>query len=68
MNTSRGEIHDETADTKALESVRFYGVGVNVLSGEVSENFDPLSSPLVLAANNGFNVVITPILVVGQKM
>ena len=60
INTSRGEILDEAAASKALESGRLYGVGVDVLSGEVSENFDPLSSPLVLAANTGFNVVITP--------
>lgn len=60
INTSRGEILDEAAASQALESGRLYGVGVDVLSGEVSENFDPLSSPLVLSANNGLNVVITP--------
>ena len=60
INTSRGEILDETAATKALEPGRLYGVGVDVLSGELSENFDHLSSPLVLATNNGFNVVTTP--------
>ncbi len=60
INTSRGEILDEIAASQALESGRLYGVGVDVLSGEVSENFDLLSSPLVLAANNGLNVVITP--------
>ena len=60
INTSRGEILDEFAASQALESGRLYGVGVDVLSGEVSENFDLLSSPLVSAANNGLNVVITP--------
>lgn len=60
INTSRGELLDETATSQALESGHLYGVGVDVLSGEVSDNFNPLSSPLVLSANNGFNVVITP--------
>lgn len=60
INTSRGEVLDETAATEALKSGRLYGVGVDVLSGELSENFDPLSSPLVLASINGLNVVITP--------
>ena len=60
INTSRGEILDEAAASQALESGRLNGVGVDVLSGELSENFDPLSSPLVLSANNGLNVVITP--------
>ena len=60
INTSRGEILDEIAASQALESGLLYGVGVDVLSGEVSENFDLLSSPLVMAANNGLNVVITP--------
>ena len=60
INTSRGEILDEAATSQALESGHLYGVGVDVLSGEVSDKFDPLSSPLVLSANNGFNVVITP--------
>ena len=60
INTSRGEILDEIAASQALESGRLYGVGVDVLSGEVSENFDLLSSPLVKAANHGLNVVITP--------
>ena len=60
LNTSRGEILDEIAASHAIESRHLYGVGVDVLSGEVSENFDPLSSPLVLAAKKGFNVVVTP--------
>lgn len=60
LNTSRGEILDEIAASHAIESGHLYGVGVDVLSGEVSENFDPLSSPLVLAAKKGFNVVVTP--------
>lgn len=60
LNTSRGEILDEIAASHAIESGHLYGVGVDVLSGEVSEKFDPLSSPLVLAAKKGFNVVVTP--------
>ena len=60
LNTSRGEILDEIAASHAIESGHLYGVGVDVLSGEVSENFNPLSSPLVLAAKKGFNVVVTP--------
>lgn len=60
LNTSRGEILDEIAASHAIESGHLYGVGVDVLSGEVSGNFDPLSSPLVLAAKKGFNVVVTP--------
>lgn len=60
INTSRGEILDEVATSQALESGHLYGVGVDVLSGEVSANFNPLSSPLVLAAKKGLNVVVTP--------
>ena len=60
LNTSRGEILDEIAASHAIESRHLYGVGVDVLSGEVSENFNPLSSPLVLAAKKGSNVVVTP--------
>lgn len=60
INTSRGEILDEAAISQAVESGHFYGVGVDVLSEEVSENFSPLTSPLVVAASKGFNVVVTP--------
>ncbi len=60
INTSRGEILDEYATSRAVESGQLFGVGIDVLSGETLEGFNPLASPLVLAAKKGLNVIVTP--------
>ena len=59
INTSRGALVDENASAKALRAGRLGGVAVDVLTdehGDLSWN----DSPLVAAARDGCNVIITP--------
>lgn len=59
VNTARGALLDEGAAARALIERRIGGVAVDVLPEEGEPDF--LSrSPLVEAARNGFNVLITP--------
>ena len=60
INTSRGEILDESALAESLRRGDLFGVGVDVLSGESEPSFSPDESPLVCALGDGFNVLITP--------
>jgi len=56
INTSRGELVDEYALIRGLESGKIHAVGVDVLEGEPNiEN-----NPLFLYAQNHSNVIITP--------
>jgi D-3-phosphoglycerate dehydrogenase len=56
VNTSRGELIDETALLDALSSGHLGGAGLDVLQGEP----DVADHPLVLYARDHSNVVITP--------
>jgi D-3-phosphoglycerate dehydrogenase len=56
VNTSRGEIVDESALLAALEDGRLRGVGLDVLVGEP----DVTEHPLIRYAREHSNVVITP--------
>jgi D-3-phosphoglycerate dehydrogenase len=56
VNTSRGEIIDESAMVGALENGRLRAVGLDVLVGEP----DVARHPLVEYARKHPNVVITP--------
>ena len=61
LNTSRGEIVDEQALTKALESGKLAGAGVDVLTGETS--LDPswlTNHPLMRYREKHENLIITP--------
>lgn len=59
INTSRGELIDEEAVAKRVRNSRLAGVAVDVLRGEhVSSCLT--SSPLMKAARDGFNILITP--------
>jgi D-3-phosphoglycerate dehydrogenase len=59
INTSRGELLDEEAVAKRVRNSRLAGVAVDVLRGEhVSGCLS--SSPLMKAARDGFNILITP--------
>lgn len=60
INTSRGEVLDEVAVASAVRSGHLGGVGVDVLRGESGPGFSPLTSPLVAAQRDGYNVVVTP--------
>jgi D-3-phosphoglycerate dehydrogenase len=60
INTSRGEILDESALAESLRRGDLFGVGVDVLSGESEPDFSLDESPLVCALEDGFNVLITP--------
>ena len=60
INTSRGEVVDEGALVDAVKSGKLFGVGADVLRNENDNNFDASKSDLVQAANNGYNVVVTP--------
>lgn len=59
INTARGALLDEKAAATALYEKRLGGIAVDVLSDEHTEN-SPLESPLVQAAKEGMNVIITP--------
>ena len=60
INTSRGELVDEVSIVEALKTGKLYGVGTDVLVGENAENFSANDSPLVKAALQNLNVVVTP--------
>ncbi|MEM4494137.1 MAG: 2-hydroxyacid dehydrogenase, partial [Pyrobaculum sp.] len=56
INVSRGEITDEEALAKAVREGWIAGVGVDVFSVEPP----PPDLPLLQAAREGFNVIVTP--------
>jgi Lactate dehydrogenase and related dehydrogenases len=56
INVSRGEITDEKALAKAVREGWIAGVGVDVFSVEPP----PPDHPLLQAAREGFNVIVTP--------
>lgn len=56
INVSRGEIIDEEALAKAVREGWIAGVGVDVFSVEPP----PPDHPLLQAAREGFNVIVTP--------
>jgi D-3-phosphoglycerate dehydrogenase len=58
INTSRGELIDETALLVALESGRIAGAALDVLSDESSEGMK--GNPLVEYARRHGNLIITP--------
>lgn len=60
INTSRGEVLDELAIVEALKAGKLYGVGVDVLVGENTDNFSSHDSPLVRAISQNLNVVVSP--------
>lgn len=60
INTSRGEVLDESAVVNALKTGKLYGVGVDVLDGENEDDFNSKTSPLVGAVAQNLNVVISP--------
>lgn len=61
INTSRGELIDESALVKALESGHLAGAAVDVLQGEHGENKSWMAeNPLAVYARQHDNVVVTP--------
>ena len=57
INTSRGEIVNETDIVKALNTNKLTGYGTDVIENE----FDDLTkSPIIKAMNEGKNIIITP--------
>jgi len=56
INVSRGEIVDEEALAKAVREGWIAGAGVDVFSVEPP----PPDHPLIQAAREGYNVVVTP--------
>ncbi len=56
INVSRGEVTDEAALAKAVREGWIAGVGVDVFSAEPP----PPDHPLIQAAREGFNVIVTP--------
>lgn len=60
INTARGSLLDELAVYDALCSNRLGGVAVDVLFDEHSSGIHWAESPLMLAAKEGCNVIITP--------
>ncbi len=59
VNTARGALLDEHAAGEAIRANRLGGVAVDVLHDEHSK-VSPMESPLVSAARDGLNVIITP--------
>ena len=62
INTSRGELVDETALLKALESGRLAGAAIDVIEGEFEPGYaDRISdNPLIRYAAEHQNLIITP--------
>jgi D-3-phosphoglycerate dehydrogenase / 2-oxoglutarate reductase len=58
INTSRGEIIEESAVIEALKDKRISGYGSDVIEDEFNENV--LNSPIVNAMIEGENIIITP--------
>ncbi|MGH6824195.1 NAD(P)-dependent oxidoreductase [Methyloceanibacter sp.] len=58
INTARGSLVDEAALAEAVRSGQLLGVAVDVLAGE--EHGEVSNSPLLAAAREGCNVLITP--------
>jgi D-3-phosphoglycerate dehydrogenase / 2-oxoglutarate reductase len=59
INTARGALLNEAATAAALCDGKLGGVAIDVLSDEHTET-SCLNSPLVAAAKDGFNIIITP--------
>lgn len=57
LNTSRGDIWDESAVVELLKSKQIKGLATDVLSGELD---DFQKSSLWLAQKAGYNIIITP--------
>jgi D-3-phosphoglycerate dehydrogenase len=60
VNTSRGEVVDESAVASALRSGHLGGYGTDVLSGDSAWAGVVQPNPISEVAAEGFNVVITP--------
>ncbi len=62
VNTSRGELIDETALLESLESGHLGGAALDVLAGEYKADFNEKlkDSPLVRYAATHDNLIITP--------
>jgi D-3-phosphoglycerate dehydrogenase len=58
INTARGSVVDEAALAEAVRSGQLLGVAVDVLAGE--EHGGVSNSPLLEAAREGCNILITP--------
>jgi D-3-phosphoglycerate dehydrogenase len=58
INTARGSVVDEAALADAVRRGQLLGVAVDVLAGE--EHGEVSNSPLLAAAREGCNVLITP--------
>ena len=58
INTARGSVVDEAALAEAVRRGQLLGVAVDVLAGE--EHGEVSNSPLLAAAREGCNVLITP--------
>jgi D-3-phosphoglycerate dehydrogenase len=59
INTARGALLDELALSEALRKGKIGGAAVDVLETEHGD-FDWQSSPLISAARDGLNVIVTP--------
>ena len=60
INVSRGVLMDENSIAQSIRNETLYGVGVDVLQREELGSSSLEISPLELARDEGFNVVITP--------
>jgi D-3-phosphoglycerate dehydrogenase len=58
INTARGSVVDEAALAEAVRNRQLLGVAVDVLAGE--EHGEVSNSPLLEAAREGCNILITP--------
>jgi len=60
VNTARGELIDEEYLCEKLREGQISGIAVDVLANEDDVSYNLQSSPLVSAAREGYNVIITP--------
>lgn len=60
INTSRGEIVDESAVASAIRDGVLAGYGTDVIAGDTSWGAHTARNPITPLISEGFNVVITP--------
>lgn len=60
INTSRGEIVDESAVASAIRNGVLAGYGTDVIAGDTSWGVHTARNPITPLIGEGFNVVVTP--------
>lgn len=60
INTARGELVDSFSAAEMIRSGHLAGLAVDVLDNEADFSSNPAKHPLIRAARDGYNVMVTP--------